>query len=233
MTSQRSFKSRVRQRMARTGESYTVARRHLLSRLVPEPAVVAAPEGGRTQQQRISTALLRDRTGHGWEEWFARLDAWGAVERTHTDTARWLVTTHEVPGWWAQTITVGYEQARGLRAPGQRRGGGYDATATRTVAVPVARLYAAFVDEAVRRRWLSDADLRLRTATAPRSYRADWAGGPSRIVVGFTAVNEAKARVAVLHEKLADAEESARYTAYWRDRLGALKQLLESAEVAR
>ncbi|MEU1837704.1 hypothetical protein [Micromonospora chersina] len=233
MTSHKSFKVRVRTRMARTGESYTTARRQLLAR---SGAAVAAPEPAspaRTQMDRVSAALLRERTGHDWDEWFVRLDAWGAVDRTHTETARWLVTAHEVPGWWAQTITVGYEQARGLRTPGQRRGGGFEATGTRTVAVPVAVLFEAFADEAVRHRWLPDVAVRVRTATAPKSFRADWAGGPSRIAVGFTPVSGTKARVAVQHEKLTDAAEADRLKAYWRDRLAALKHLLEQPEVTR
>ncbi|WP_239543527.1 DUF4287 domain-containing protein [Micromonospora terminaliae] len=232
MTSQRSFKSRVRARMARTGESYTTARRQLLARATADPAPAPTVDAGRGQQDRISAALLRERTGHDWDEWFARLDAWGGAGRTHTEIARWLVTEHEVPGWWAQTVTVGYEQARGLRAPGQRRGGGFEATGSRTVAVPVAVLFEAFADEAVRRRWLPDA-VRVRTATAPKSFRADWAGGPSRIAVGFTPVGESKARVAVQHEKLTGAEEADRLKAYWRDRLAALKQLLEQPEATR
>ncbi|MFE9689467.1 hypothetical protein [Micromonospora sp. NPDC005806] len=232
MTSQKSFKSRVRARMGRTGESYTTARRQVLAKATPDtPATDAAR--GRGQLDRISAALLRERTGHDWDAWFARLDAWGAVERTHTEIARWLVTAHEVPGWWAQTITVGYEQSRGLRAPGQRRGGGFETSGSRTVAVPVTVLFDAFADETLRRRWLPDVDVRVRTATAPKTFRADWAGGPTRIAVGFTPLGDAKARVAVLHEKLTDAGEADRLKAYWRDRLAALKQLLESSEVAR
>ncbi|MGR6319758.1 hypothetical protein Q2K19_27100 [Micromonospora soli] len=235
MTSQKSFKSRVRARMARTGESYTTARRHLLTRTTPAAPTTATTDAARSRSQldRVSAALLRERTGDDWDAWFARLDAWGAVERTHTEIAHWLVTVHEVPGWWAQTITVGYEQARGLRAPGQRRGGGFETSGSRTVAVPVAVLFDAFADETLRRRWLPEVDLRVRTATAPKTFRADWAGGPTRIAVGFTPLGEAKARVAVLHEKLTDAEEAERLKTYWRDRLAALKQVLESTEAVR
>lgn len=251
MTHQRTFKSRVRTRMAKTGESYTTARRQLLARAqttatepdTAEPTAPAEPvapaaepagqppaatAGGTAEQtERISDALLGERTGRGWAHWFALLDDWGATGRTHTEIARWLVTTHEVPGWWAQTITVGYEQARGLRAPGQRRGGGFSASGSRTVAVPVRRLFDAFADDTLRRRWLPDA-VSVRTATAPKTFRADWADGSTRIVVGFAAVGESKSRVAVQHEKLAGAEEAARLKAYWRERLAALKQLLES-----
>lgn len=240
MTNQKSFKSRVRVRMTKTGESYTTARRQLLAKATAsapttavQPADAVGATGGRTQLDRISATLLRERTGRDWDEWIALLDAWGAVERTHGEIARWLVTAHGAPGWWAQTITVGYEQARGLRAPGQRRGGGFEAAVSRTVAVPVAELFEAFADETMRRRWLPDVEVRVRTATAPKTFRADWAGGPTRIAVGFTPMNETKGRVAVLHEKLTDAEEADRLKAYWRDRLAALKQLLESPKVAR
>ncbi|SCF13816.1 hypothetical protein GA0074695_3737 [Micromonospora viridifaciens] len=238
MTTQKSFKTRVRARMAKTGESYTTARRQLLAKAATDapasttgaPPGAAPATGSRGQRDRISAAVLRERTGRDWDEWILLLDRWGAADRNHTEIARWLVTAQEVPGWWAQTITVGYEQARGLRAPGQRRGGGFEATGSRTVAVPVAVLFAAFADETVRRRWLPDVPVRVRTATAPKTFRADWAGGPTRIAVGFTPIGEAKARVAVLHEKLTDAAEADRLKAYWRDRLAALKQLLESEE---
>ncbi|MEU4530262.1 hypothetical protein AB0F49_18730 [Micromonospora ureilytica] len=236
MTNQRSFKARVRTRMEKTGESYTTARRHLINRAAePGPASTAAAQTAQTapaaaaaQTERIADDLIRARTGRGWAEWFALLDDAAATEWTHTRIARHLVTDHEVPGWWAQTITVGYEQARGLRAPGQRRGGGFEASASRTVAVPALRLFEAFADEAARARWLPDVEVRVRTATAPRIFRADWAGGPSRIVVGIDAVGESKARVSILHEKLTGAEQAAELKTYWRDRLAALKALLET-----
>ncbi|MET7950921.1 DUF4287 domain-containing protein [Micromonospora sp. NPDC005324] len=238
MTTQRSFKARVRARMGKTGESYTTARRHLINRTVeptmasiaaspPAPAEPTAAAAA-AQTERIADELIRARTGRGWAEWFDLLDAASATEWTHTRIARHLATEHEVPGWWAQTITVGYEQARGLRAPGQRRGGGFEASASRTVAVPAPRLFEAFADETARARWLPDVEVRVRTATAPRSFRADWAGGPTRIVVGIDAVGESKARVNVLHEKLTAAEQAAELKAYWRDRLAALKALLET-----
>lgn len=226
MTSQKSFKSRVRARMDKTGESYTTARRHLLAKTAPASPATPAPQGIMGQQG--SDAPLRERTGRGWGEWFALLDAWEATARTHTEIARWLADEHQVDGWWAQTITVGYEQARGLRAPGQGRDGYFTASGSRTVAVAVDRLFEAFADESIRQRWLPDATIRVRTATAPRSLRADWADGPTRIVVGFTARGDAKAQVALAHEKLTDADAAARMKAYWRERLAALKALLES-----
>jgi hypothetical protein len=189
-------------------------------RRAADPAAIRA--------QRGADDSVRERTGRGWDEWFALLDSWGGSERTHAEIARWLVEEHAVTGWWSQSITVGYEQARGLRAPGQRRGGGFSASASRTVAVPVARLFAAFADESLRARWLPGVEIRVRTATAPRSFRADWADGPGRIVAGFTPKGEARAMVALAHEKLPDAQAAARMKAYWRERLAVLKRALEA-----
>ena len=125
MTRQKSFKGRIRARMEKTSESYTTARRQLLAKVgtqppaEPEPRPADAPKARRP----YSDEVVRANTGRTWDEWFALLDRWGGAQRPHPEIARWLVEEHGVGGWWAQGVTVGYEQARGLRDPGQRRGG--------------------------------------------------------------------------------------------------------------
>ena len=169
-------------------------------------------------------------TGHGWQAWFEILDGWNATGRTHKEIARWLREEHEVPGWYAQSITVGYERARGLRALGQRADG-FAAGVSRTIAVPVERLFEAFTDDALRERWLPGADLRVRTATAPRTARYDWEDGSTRVIVGFEAAGEAKSRVALSHERLPDADAADAMKAWWRERLTELKSRLEAGEL--
>jgi len=113
-----------------------------------------------------------------------------------------------------------------LRAVGEHSDG-FRITASKTVAVPVERLYEAFVDESLRRRWLPDGELRERTATKPKNARFDWGDGETRLVAWFEAKGEAKSVVALQHERLADAAEAERMKAFWRDRVAALKQMLE------
>ncbi len=223
MTTQKIFKRRVRARMAKTGESYTAARRILISNGDrPETAATAF-------EPSVSDERLKEATGHGWEHWFGLLDGWGATARTHTDMARWLGDEHGVPGWWRQTITVGYEQARGLRAPGQHADG-WSVTASKTLAVPVERAFDAFLDDALRERWLPGAGMRLRTATAPRTARYDWEDGSTRVNVGFTARGAAKCQVALEHERLPDAETAGEMKTWWRERIAVLKRLLEGGD---
>jgi uncharacterized protein YndB with AHSA1/START domain len=123
-------------------------------------------------------------------------------------------------------VTVSYERARGLRAVGERPEG-FSITASKTVAVAVDRLYDAFVDESERERWLPGGELHERTATKPKSARFDWGDGTTRVIVGFTPREEAKSTVALEHERLADADEAERMKAFWRERVAALKELLE------
>jgi hypothetical protein len=220
MTRQRSFKRLVRTRMEKTGESYTAARAVLLAG--EEPKAATEPPLA-TSDERI-----RERTGRGWEEWFDLLDDWGAAERTHRDIARWVADQLGIGPlvWDAQAITSSYERARGLRAVGETEDG-FATSATRTVAVPVERLFDAVVDESQRRSWLPDGELSERTATRPKSARFDWGDGPSRVLVVFDAKGEGKSTMALQHVRLPDLGEADRMKAFWRERVDALKEELE------
>ena len=85
MTVQKSFKRLVRARMAKTGESYTVARAQLLARVGPAPGKQEEVPWLACSEERI-----RERTGRGWEEWFDLLDSW----------ARRISATPRSPGGW-------------------------------------------------------------------------------------------------------------------------------------
>jgi uncharacterized protein YndB with AHSA1/START domain len=214
MTEQKKLKRRVRERMARTGERYTAARKHV----VGEPFV--ADPG-------IADETVVKRTGKGWAEWVATLDDCGARRRSHAEIARHVHDEHGVAGWWAQAVTVGYERARGLRAPGQRRDGAFEVNASRTVAAPVERLIAAFVDAELRDRWFPEAKLRVRPTTAPLSARFDWEDGRTRVNAVFDEKGPTKSAVAVQHVRLADESEAERMRALWREKLAQLKRVLE------
>ena len=205
MTQQRSFKRLVRTRMDKTGESYTAARAMLLAAAEPTPWLAT------------SDAAIRERTGRGWEEWFDVLDAWGALGMKHRDIARRVAAELEIHplAWNAQAITASYERTRGLRVAGQREDG-FSVSVSKTVAVPIERLYDAFFATA-------DDRLRERTVTRPRSARFDWGDDGSRVHVTFDAKDEAKSRIVVEHARLADADEAERMKAFWRERLTELK----------
>jgi len=67
---------------------------------------------------RLSDAAVQAKTGKTWQEWFAVLDAAGARAMDHKTSAAYLYKQLRLPDWWAQMVTVGYEQARGQSRPG-------------------------------------------------------------------------------------------------------------------
>ena len=156
------------------------------------------------------------------------LDEWGAGERSHRETARWLAEQQGLHplAWNVQAIASSYERARGLRAPGEKDDG-FAITASKTMGVPVDRLYEAFVDESVRAGWLPDGQLLERTATRPRSARFDWGDGQTRVNVTFLARGEDRSTIALEHRRMASADEAQRMKNYWRASFVALKGELE------
>lgn len=189
-----------------------------------DPSAASAAPGA---APRSSPALVRA-TGRDRAEWFAALDAWGAAGRPHREIAEWLTGGRGLSAWWAQKLIVEYEQARGLRGRGARPDGSFEAGASRTVAVPVDRLYRAFVDPDTRSSWLPGVDLRQRTIRADRSARFDVDGGPGRLSATFVQLDESRSQVGVREERLPDARAAAAARVFWQERLEALRALLES-----
>lgn len=235
MTTQKTFKRGVRARMAKTGESYATARKQLIHKADArsdgtDATSTVEPTGSTAAADAelpVSDEAVRRGTGRGWEEWFALLDAWGAAERRRPELPRWLVSEHGVGPWWAQSVTGGYERARGLRAKHQMADG-YSVAASRTVAVAAENLLRAFTDPRTRRRWLPDTGLRRRPTRAANTVRYDWPEPSSVVAVYVTPVGERKSRLTIQHERLPDAETAERFKRFWRERLSALKPLLEA-----
>jgi hypothetical protein len=197
-------------------------------RKAPRPA--AARPSARARALRLagvgSEAVLKA-TGRAWEEWLNVLDRAGAKKMPHKDIALMLSRKFSVPDWWSQMLTVGYEQARGLRKVYQKADG-FSAYASKTVSTQVSRLYAAWSDPALRSRWLPDAPIEVSRSTDGKSIRMRWTPGGSRIDVGFYAKGDEKSMVAIEHGKLADQGAVARQKAFWSAALARMKSLLET-----
>jgi len=225
MTTNKDFKRLVRGRMQKTGESYTAARSHLLEH---KPAAAAAPAVvDYAKLAGKSDAILKEKTGCTWERWVKALDHKQAHTWPHREIAKYVHEKYKIPGWWAQTVTVGYERIKGLRAIGQRRDGSFEASKSKTFPVPLARLYSAFHDARTRGRWLPGVDLTVRTATRDKSLRITWPDRTS-VEVGFIRKGADRSQVAVQHGKLADRAAVKRIKQYWAERLSALEEVLAS-----
>lgn len=222
MTTQKTLKRRVRKRAAKTGESYTAARSQLLRKAdvpAPEPIDSMAIAG-------VSDEAMVRGSGKPLAEWLPVLDAWGASQRKHTEIARWIVDEHGVPGWWAQNVTVAYERARGMRALHQDPTG-FSISVSKTISATPERVSEALTDASLRSAWLPDAPIKLRRSNAGRSARFDWGEPRSLVGIMLFAKGVGKTQVGLGHDKLPDADAAERLKLMWRERLGALKEMLE------
>jgi hypothetical protein len=214
----------ARARMRKTGESYTTARLQLLKKK-SRSAAAPAPEPDYAALAGMSDETIRAATGCPWKRWVRALDAIDAATMSHREIAQYVYDKFHVSGWWAQTVTVGYERIKGLRAIGQRRGGSYEASKSRTLPVPLAKLYRAFSSARTRSRWLTGVKFAVRTATPEKSMRVTWEDGTS-VELYFAAKDNKKSQVAIQHRKLATRADVDRVKAYWTERLDALAVLL-------
>jgi hypothetical protein len=227
MPVRKDLKRLVRARMRKTGESYTAARARLLEKRRERPARAEAPAAPPPADLAVLAGMTDDavakRTGRTWKEWVSVLDRDGAAALSHSEIAQLLYDRHEVPGWWAQMVTVGYERIRGLREKGQRRDGSFEVGKSKTYPVPIAELWKAFLRC---KEWLGGETLRMSTATKHKTMRMRWKDG-TPVEAYFVEKGAAKSQLALQHRKLSSRAEAARLRTYWSERLALIGELLE------
>jgi hypothetical protein len=175
----------------------------------------------------IGAKAVQARTDKSWAKWLTVLDKAGGKKMDHASLARYVHEQYGIPGWWAQMVTVGYEQARGLREKHQKPEG-YEISRSKTINVGVSALFAAWQDKRRRERWLPKTPLTIRRATRNKSLRIAWIDGKTSVDANFYAKGTSKSQITVQHRKLNTAKEAARMKSFWKDRLEGLKLLLEA-----
>lgn len=180
---------------------------------------------GQTMTKPINTAKFKDATGRDFSEWLAYLSKIKAEALSHKEIAAHLTERAGVDGWWAQSITVAYEQHSGRRHPGQRKDGTFSANVSRTLDGPPDRWFRAWCKLMAGEQFIAGQKLSAApTTTDPKSgpnWRCKFADG-SRVVMGMTEISPGKCRAALEHLGLTkDAVSAAK--SYWRSKLDDLK----------
>lgn len=83
MPKNKDLKRLIRARMEKTGESYTAARSHLLSKDLPLPAEYAELAG-------MSDKAVVKASGMDWSEWDTALDDVDAARMEHREIAKYV-----------------------------------------------------------------------------------------------------------------------------------------------
>lgn len=176
------------------------------------------------KKQASDEAVLKA-TGKDWDGWFKVLDKAGAKKLAHKDIAIWIGENFDVGGWWCQMLTVGYEQARGLRKL-HEKARGFEIGGNKTINVPVARLFEAFADDKLRQSWVGDL-LTVRKATKPKSVRFDFKGD-MLVSANLYPKGAGKSNVGINHGKIKDQKSAEKFKKFWAEKLADLKTMLEA-----
>ena len=169
---------------------------------------------------------VRSATGKGWQEWFSILDQAGAQGLDHKGIVAYLNDNFTISSWWQQQVTVTYEQVRGLRKVHEMPDG-YQISRSKTIAVPISRLYAAWVELDLREAWLGKVNLQIRSANIDKSLRISWLEPPSLVTVNLYSKTGDKSQVTVQHSKLDSPKQAEVMKVYWTQALARLQGLLE------
>jgi uncharacterized protein YndB with AHSA1/START domain len=204
-------------------------------------------------KQGVRDETLAEKTGKTREEWNAILDAFDCRAKGHKATAKFLEDEHGVGPWYAQSITVDYERARGIREVGQRSGGKFAVNITRTISVPVERVWQAWADASEVSKWFTtsakqdfreggaydngDGDKGVYKKIVPlERLQFTWENEkhcPGSLVIVEFMAKGAKTTVAITHEKLPDKAGSEEMKKGWTWALTSLKSYLETGRAVK
>jgi uncharacterized protein YndB with AHSA1/START domain len=193
-------------------------------------------------------ATCKKATGKSLKEWFKSLDS-TVADKGRREVVQHLYEALSKDEWWATTIAVEYEKARGQKEK-DGKPKGYSICVTKTVAAPASNVFAAFGDAKKLDQWLgkgtkvafsdggslqnADGDkltwLRVRK---DKDLRATWDSAdpaPGSVVdVLFADKGGGKTGITLNHTRIQDRRSADQLRAGWGRCFDALKRLLESA----
>lgn len=220
MTKQETLKRRIRQRMVKTGERYSAARRQVLTHR--EAPVEPGRRREWASEPEVNDERILEATGRVWDDWCDLIDAWPPNTEGHTAIATHVRDDHGIDGWWAQMVTVGYERITGRRVPYQRADGTFSLGKTRTVAFDGAELRAMLLDDDGRRDLFPAFETTLRSKPTTKVLRIGLEIGTALFTI--TAAAGGRTSVNVTHDGLTRVEDVELWKQFWADWLEALDE---------
>ncbi len=197
----------------------------------------------------LTDATTEAATGKSLAAWFAELDALGGPSKGRRELVNHIYSPAAKNEWWATTIVVEYEKARGAHEK-DGKPKGYSICSTKTISAPLADVFAAFGDAAALDAWLgpktklafedggalTNGDgnhAKFTRIRANKDLRIEWnseglAPG-TQVEVLFADKGKGKTGITLNHGRILDRRDADVLRACWAAALDALKARLESA----
>jgi uncharacterized protein YndB with AHSA1/START domain len=196
---------------------------------------------------KITSEAVVKATGKNWDEWVKIIDKEGGDKMSHKEIARMLYDKGYVKsGWWCQSVTVGYEYAKGRRSVGETNSQGVEIGVSKTFNVGSEKLWDLVFSNEGLKFWLgglSDFVLepefvfqtsngtkgeirtlkkgeRIRMSFHPKEFEK-----PSTLQLYFEKTGEDKTRLGFHQEKLKDIKTREQMKKHWEKVLEELYNL--------
>jgi hypothetical protein len=171
----------------------------------------------------IDISTIENSTGKTWIDWLKFFDSIGAKNLLHKDIAlkvsEHLAGSISSPGWWAQNVTVAYEQHIGRRMPGQSSDGSYEVSVTKTLDGTLDEAFGWWLDKVYGSNELAGVSFsnepKISKTDKWRHWRVSLADG-SKIVVSTMQKAPVKALLSVTSQKLSSSDEVEKLRSYWK-----------------
>ncbi len=195
----------------------------------------------------VTDEAAKAATGKTLNQWFAELDNIDGLKQGRRAVGN-LLYEQKLDPWWCATIAVEYEKHHDAR----KKDGlyeGYFICSTKTIAAPVAEVFAAWASSAKLSEWFGEATqaevkdggsyasrdgdrgsfLRVRQNKDVRlTFENPAFSAPSQVDVQFQDKGKGKTGLLVNHTRIQTRAEADGLRAAWADALNRLKAICES-----
>ena len=169
----------------------------------------------------INTDAIEIVTGRPWVAWIEYIDDNDGREMPHAKLSKFIAGSlaNEVdnPEWWAQSITVAYEQHIGRRIPGQLANGLFELAISKSIAKPRSVLFGEIT------KWFdTKSELNGQSPLKPRSTetpkRSNWRCSflDKSTFAATVEDSGSKSKLVLSHTNVPTLHEAEEWKQYWR-----------------
>lgn len=176
-----------------------------------------------------NTEAIEKATQRSWSEWVAWIDERGGRDLKHPEIVKKVYPELEditdKPGWWAQGVTVAYEQHIGRRVAGQRGDGTFEVSISKTLDVAREEAFAQCLELLSGVTELNGRVIdNVRTSETPvRSYWRCSLSDGSKLTFSVEQKSPGRTLLVVAHASLRDADEAAAWREFWKEYIKEIK----------
>jgi uncharacterized protein YndB with AHSA1/START domain len=197
--------------------------------------------------EKISDEAVEKATGKSWDEWHRVLKEAVVNDWSHKDIVTFLRNEYNLSHWWAQTVTVNYEQFIGKRQVGQTQLSGYQIGVRKAFDISAEAAWELILSSKANQIWLGNNEIEnfekgnnyvtsegttgeIRVIKPNHHIRLSWKpkewDKPSTLQIGVYTTPSGKTTIAIHQEKLKDEAVREHMREHWKKVLDRIEELL-------